>query len=191
MSSASGDSGESRIEERITGLTTKQAVRAISLFYDDLPSDLWEGGRKPPMARVETLSRQVSERAPADVQPFVNALLADDENPARGELCKLLLRQFAAEPRLRPHVERALSLAEQPVMALDPVTIGAVLLLLTALSTEVSVSTKESTAEGKTEKERQISIKNRAPELITSLAEAVKALPQSIVQSIASAWGAS
>jgi hypothetical protein len=175
----------SEIEGRIGGLTAQQAVRATRLFYDYLPSDFWEGGRKPPMARIETLSKQVSERAPTDLQPFVQSLLAEDENPARGELCKLLLRQFAADDALRPFVERAVTLAEQPVMAIDPVTIGAILVVLTALSTEVSYSTKESNAGGVVSgKEKQISIKNRAPELIKELVEAVKGLPKSMLESI-------
>src|SRR4051812_38102251 len=62
----------------IDALTDEQAVRALRLFYDLTPAEIWEGGRKPSTERMRTVTAALREEAPADIRPVLEALLASD-----------------------------------------------------------------------------------------------------------------
>jgi hypothetical protein len=118
----------------LSELPAKQALRALNLLYDLAPPEAWEGGIKPPPARVETIVRRMQEDAPEETQPVIDALLSNDNLEQRGELARYVLDQYAADERLRPAVERAVQLAAKPDMAVDPITITAIVAFMVLAS---------------------------------------------------------
>jgi len=157
--------------EQIISLTAEQAQRAILLFYDLLPSELWEDQTKPSLARMETLSDRVKENASGDVRPFVNALLAEGNTERKGEMAKLLLQTFAQQDALRPYVEQALTRSAEPHMAPIPVDIGTLLIVLALLSVKMDVKTKWV----------KFHFEGAAPELVEKFTGLVKTLPSRLL----------
>ncbi len=156
--------------EKIAAMTPEQADRALLLFYDLLPRDSWEAGNKPSEGRIEDLADKLQENAPAEIQSFLDSLRAAEDEATTGEVAKVLLGQFAQVDSLRPHVEQAVARSEEPHMALDPLTLGAcVIVLLAAMSFKITITVKGDTS--------KIEIMSRVPELVHELVGVVEKLP--------------
>ena len=125
------------MEQLIASLSPEQAQRALMIFYDLLPGDFWEGGRKPSTAKIESTVEQLQEDATEDVQPVIAALLAEGGEEEKGEAAKAVLGIFYEQESLRGFVEQATQQAQQPHMAPIPLIIGAVIVLLAALPKDV------------------------------------------------------
>ncbi len=174
------------VEKQIAALTPEQADRALLLFYGFLPRESWEGGNKPTEGRIEDLADKLQENAPANIQSFLASLRAAEDETSTGEVAKILLRQFAQVDSLRPYVEQAAARSEEPHMALDPLTLGAcVIVLLAAMSSKTKISIKDGTI--------GFEHTGGAPKLVRELAgvveklpEVLKALPESAAKQIAS-----
>jgi hypothetical protein len=172
------------MNERLATLTPEQAERALLLFYDLLPSESWESGRKPSEARIEDLADKLQDNAPAEIQSFLGSLRTGEDETTTGEVARILLQQFAQIDSLRPYVEAAAARSEEPHMALDPLTLGAcTIVLLAAMSNEIKFSVKDGDV--------ALETKSRAPELVRELAgvveklpEVLKALPESAMKQI-------
>lgn len=160
--------------KQITSLTSEQAQRAILLFYDLLPHELWEDQTKPSVARMETLADRLQEKVPADIQPFLNSLRTEGDATRKGEVAKVLLGSFSQRESLHPYVEQAISRSAEPHMAPIPLDIGTILIVMAVLSLEIN-------AEGKGWK---IHLKGRAPELVDKFADFVKALPRTLLDGL-------
>lgn len=173
-----GSNGAGPIADCIESLTEDQAVRAVRLFYDYLPADVWKGGRKPSLSRLVKVAGQVCDAAPAEIKPVVESLRDAGVSKPAGDLCKLLLEQFAEDEMFRADLEKALALAVKPHMAIDPLSVGAVVLALAAFSARIRITRAK---KGKSE-ESDIQIEFRAPEVLTALGEALKAVPESILK---------
>ena len=96
------------------------------MLYDLAPPEAWEGGVKPPVARIETIMQRVQQKAPEETQPVVDALTTTGSLEDRGELARFALAQYATDERMRPAVERSIELAAKPDMAVDPLTLTAI-----------------------------------------------------------------
>ena len=131
------------MEQSIASLSPEQAQHALMIFYDLVPDDFWEGGRKPSAAKIKYTAEQLQEDATEDVQPFVNALLAEGGEVGKGETAKALLGIFHEHESLRSFVEQAAEQARQPHMAPIPLIIGAVIVILAALPKEVDGKKKQ------------------------------------------------
>lgn len=131
------------MEQSIASLSPEQAQRALMIFFDALPADAWEGGAKPSAAKLESAAEKLQEAAPADVRPAVDALLAGGGEEEKGEVAKAVLGTFYEREELRGLVEQAAEQARQPHMAPLPLIIGAVIVLLAALPTEVDLKAKK------------------------------------------------
>jgi hypothetical protein len=125
------------MEQSIAALSPEQAQRALMIFYDLLPGELWEGGTKPSAAKLESTAEQLQEDAPEDVRPVVDALLAEGGEEDKGEAAKAVLSMFHEQENLRGFVEQATAQAQQPHMAPIPLIVGAVIVILAALPKEV------------------------------------------------------
>lgn len=130
------------MEQPIASLSPEQAQRALMIFYDLLPGDLWEGGKKPSAAKIESTVEQLHEEATDDVRPVVDALLAEGSEEEKGEAAKTVLGIFYEQDELRGFVEQATQEAQRPHMAPIPLIIGAVIVLLAALPKEVDAKKK-------------------------------------------------
>ena len=158
------------MKERIAALTPEQAERALLLFYDLLPREGWESGNKPTEARIEVLADKLQDNAPADIQSFLGSLRTGDDEATTGEVAKILLQQFAQIDSLSPYVEQAAARSEEPHMALDPLTLGAcVIVMLAAMSSETKISVKDG--------ELGFQYTGGAPKLVRELKEVVEKLP--------------
>lgn len=127
------------MNQSIASLSPEQSQRALMIFYDLLPADIWEGGRKPSAVRLESVAEKLQEEAPEDVQPVVDTLLAEGSEEEKGEVAKALLATFYEQDELRGYVEQAAQQARQPHMAPIPLLIGSVIILLAALPKEVDL----------------------------------------------------
>lgn len=125
------------MEELIASLSPEQAQRTLMIFYDLLPGDYWEGGKKPSSAKIESTAERLQDNAPEDVQPVVAALLAEGGEEEKGEAAKAVLSIFYEHESLRGFVEQAAQEAQQPHMAPIPLIIGAVIVILAALPKDV------------------------------------------------------
>ncbi len=173
-----GSNSVGPIAGRIDSLTEDQAVRATRLFYDYLPADVWKDGRKPSLSRLVKVAGQVCDAAPAEIKPVVESLRDAGVSKPTGDLCKLLLEQFAEDEMFRADLEKAMALAVKPHMAINPLSVGAVVLALAAFSAKIRII---KTKKGKSE-ESDVQIEFRAQEVLTALGEAMKALPKSILE---------
>jgi hypothetical protein len=131
------------MEQSITSLSPEQAQRALIIFYDILPDDLWEGGTKPSAAKLESAAERLQEDAPDDVRPVVDTLLAEGNEGEKGEVAKAVLATFYEQDELRVFVEQATQQAQQPHMAPIPLIVGAVIVLLAALPKDVDLKEKK------------------------------------------------
>jgi hypothetical protein len=105
------------ITERIAALTPEQAEQALLIFYDLLPLEIWENGKKPPQARIEFLVNQLQEEGPPEAKEFITGL-AKEQSP-KGEIAKVLLNQFAQYEQLQPYLETAITSATNPDKAIE------------------------------------------------------------------------
>lgn len=123
--------------QQISSLTVEQAQRALLLFYDMLPNELWEGQTKLSVAEIEALADELQESAPIEIQPIINTLLTGDDKAVNGEAAKMLLQELWQFELLRPYVEQAVTRAEEPHMAPIPIVIGAFIIVLAVLPREI------------------------------------------------------
>jgi hypothetical protein len=126
------------MEQSIASLSPEQAERALMIFYDLLPGEFWEDGKKPSSAKIESAAERLQEDAPDDVRPVVEAMLAEGREEEKGEAAKAVLSLFHEQEDLRGFVEQAAQEARQPHMAPIPLIIGAVIVLLAALPKDVN-----------------------------------------------------
>lgn len=125
------------MEQSIASLSPEQAQHALMIFYDLLPDELWEGGKKPSSAELEFTAEQLQEGAPEDARPIVNVLLAEGREEGKGETAKALLNMFHSQELLRGFVEQAVQQAQQPHLAPIPLIIGAVIIILAVVPKEI------------------------------------------------------
>jgi hypothetical protein len=163
--------------DRIESLSSKQAISAIRSLYDLLPPSLWEGGKKPAAARVENVAARLQEEAPPDLKPAIEALLTAGDSAEAGQVAKLLLDRFAGSATFRPFVEQAMTVAEAPAMAFDPVTGGFILAMLLLSSKFEKTPDGWKFTGGAPDLLREL----RLPELLDKLPAVLKALPESIL----------
>jgi len=123
--------------QQISSLTVEQAQRALLLFYDMLPNELWEGQTKLSVAEIEALADELQDSAPTEIQPIINTLLTGDDKAVKGEAAKMLLQELWQYELLRPYVEQAVTRAEEPHMAPIPIVIGAFIIVLAVLPGEI------------------------------------------------------
>jgi len=131
----------------IDRLSAEQATRAVGLFYDLAPAACWEGGLKPPVARIQKVARDIRNQAPEDAQAFVDGLFDKEKGDARGELSRLLLTSLSNEESLRHYVAEAVALAVKPTMAVDPLSLALIcgVLVLSARIKTVEQGDKKTT----------------------------------------------
>lgn len=127
------------MEQSIASLPPEQAQRALMIFYDLLPGDFWEGGKKPSAVKLKYTAEKLQGDAPEDVRPVVDALLAEGGEAEKGEAAKAVLSIFYEQESLRGFVEQATQQAQQPHMAPIPLIIGAVIVILAALPKEIDL----------------------------------------------------
>lgn len=131
------------MQQSIASLSPEQAQQALMVFYDLLPDDFWEDGRKPSAAKIKYSAEQLREDASDDVRPVVAALLAEGGEEEKGETAKAVLGLFHEQEPLRDYVERAAEQAREPHLTPIPLIIGAVIILLAALPKEVDLKKKQ------------------------------------------------
>jgi hypothetical protein len=159
------------MDDRITSMTTDQALHALLLFYDLLPHEMWEDQTKPSLARMEALSDRLQKNAPNEIKPVINSLLAEGNLDSKGKLAKVLLYTFSQQDALRPYVEQAVAHSAEPHMAPIPMDIGPVLIALALLSFDMDLQTKR----------LKLHIKSRVPEVVEKFTGLVKALPSELL----------
>lgn len=125
------------MEQSIASLSPEQAQHALMIFYDLLPDELWEGGKKPSAAELEFTAEQLQEGAAEDARPVVNALLAEGSEQGKGETAKAVLDMFHKQELLRGSVEQAAQQARQPHLAPIPLIVGAVIVILAVVPKEI------------------------------------------------------
>lgn len=125
------------MEQSIASLSPEQAQRALMIFYDLVPGDFWEGGKKPSAVKLKYTAEKLQDDAPEDVRPVVNTLLAEGGEEEKGAAAKAVLSICYEQESLRGFVEQATEQAQQPHMAPIPLIIGAVIVILAALPKEV------------------------------------------------------
>jgi hypothetical protein len=118
------------ITERIANLTSEQAEQALLIFYDLLPPEIWENGKKPSQARIEFLANQLQEEGPPEAKVLITAL-AKEQSP-KGEIAKVLLNQFAQYEQLQPYLEKAIASATSSDKAIIEVAVLIALLAFMA-----------------------------------------------------------
>lgn len=159
----------------LSDLSPETAQRAVMVLFDLLPAEFWEDGVKPALAELEAFAEELSGQAPAPLKPVLEAACTPADSPVKGELARLVLAEFSRQEALRPYVERAVATATERHMAPLPLIIGAVIVTLAALPTELRVE------KGKV----VIRWGNLAKvgEVLKQLAELVKYLPPEVLQS--------
>ena len=125
------------MEQSIAALSPEQAQHALMIFYDLLPDEFWEDGKKPSAAKMKFTAEQLQEAAPEDLQPVVSALLAEGGEEGKGEAAKTVLEMFYEQDSLRGYVEQAAEQAREPHMAPIPLIIGAVIVILAVVPKEI------------------------------------------------------
>lgn len=118
------------MDSSINSLTPVQAQRALMIFSELLPDDLWEGGSKPSTARIEMTAETIQDDALPETQPLVNALTAEGNDEEKGAVAKALLTAFREDESLAGFVDEAVTKAQQPHMAPLPIIVGAVAIIL-------------------------------------------------------------
>jgi hypothetical protein len=130
------------MEQSIASLSPEQAQRALLIFFDILPGDIWEEGGKPSASKLESAAERVQEEATDEVRPVVEAMLAEGNEGVKGEAAKAVLNEFYEREELRGYVEQAAQQAQQPHMSPIPLIIGAVIVLLAAIPKDVDFKQK-------------------------------------------------
>jgi hypothetical protein len=125
------------MEQSIASLSPQQAQRALLIFYDLLPADLWEGSKKPSAAKIESTVEKLQEEMTEDVRPVVQALLNAGGEGEKGGAAKAVLNMFYEKQSLRGFVEQAVRQAQQPHMSPIPLMFGEVAILLAAMPKDV------------------------------------------------------
>jgi len=131
------------MEQSVASLSHEQAQRALMIFFDLLPGDFWEGGKKPSAVKLKYTAEKLQDDAPEDVRPVVDALLAAGREEEKGEAAKAVLTIFYEQESLRGYVEKATEQAQQPHMAPIPLIIGAVIVILAALPKKIDWKNKQ------------------------------------------------
>lgn len=156
-------------------LSPETAQRAVMVLLDLLPAEFWEDGVKPALAELEALAGELSGQAPAPLKPVLEAVLTPGDSPVKGELARLALAEFSRHDVLRPYVYQAVTTAQRAHMAPLPLIIGAVIVTLAALPTEIKVEKGKVVIRwGNLEK---------VGEILKQLAELVKHLPPEVLHS--------
>ena len=119
--------------EPISSLTSERAQRALVMFYDLVPISMWKDGKRPPVGDVEALMSDLQKGAPADMQPLLAELSAQNGEAIKGEMAKFLLQRFSEYEPLRPYVEEAVAHSAGPRMALIPLIITALMVAMLCL----------------------------------------------------------
>jgi hypothetical protein len=175
-------------EQAIRDLTDVQAIRAVKLFYDLTPPEIWEDSRKPPAERVKTLAAGLLEEAPSDMKPILVSLLEGgqpEKTAAQSEICRIILRQALQSPKLKPFADQAIETAGRPAMAIDPATGAFIIAMLIATSKiEVTPDGGYTVRLGDTVVEMLRAL--QVPKLVHELAAVIKALPKEIVSKLLS-----
>ncbi len=122
----------------LDALNDAQVRHAMKLFYDHLPNEAWEDGRKPIAERINTVVQTIGKRAEPAQSATLHSLL-DDSNPnaqaAQAALARMILQQAMASPKLAAAAQQAVEDAGKANMFLDPVTGVIIIGLLLATST--------------------------------------------------------
>jgi hypothetical protein len=169
------------IAPTLDSLTPEQAVRAAGLFYDLIPGEAWEGGSKPPIARVEKVAEKVRDQAPEEAQPALDGLFAPQNTVGRVELARFVLNGFAANPALKPYVDQAVETAAKPNMLIDPLSLTAILAILVFLSPTIEHDGKKTKiTSGIVATLHELHVDKLAAQLPAVL----KAIPQTILEKL-------
>ncbi len=163
------------MDQRIAALSPGQAQQAVKELFDLLPVNLFDGG-KPTIADLDDLAKEARDGAPPEVAPFLDAMLAERENEARGEVARLVLDQAAQTPGLRDYVDEALRRAAQPHMDLTLLA-GVVILAMIAVPKKIKFK------DGKLETIEWGQLQDGA-KLAHEMTGFVKALPSSVKSSV-------
>lgn len=162
------------MEQSIASLSPEQAQHALMIFYDLLPDDLWEGGKRPSAAELKFTAEQLQEDAPDDARPVVNALLDEGSEAGKGEAAKTVLGMLYEQESLRGFVEQAAQQAKQPHLAPIPLIIGAVIVLLAGVRVRV----------GPKGVDVQIAIPENVKAIVDGVKSLSKNLPDDVLQAI-------
>jgi hypothetical protein len=130
------------LNQEIASLTSKQAQEAVTIFYDMLPKDQCQGGKKLSPAGLQASADELKKIASSDIAPFISSVLEGSNEVRREKLSKLLLGEFSRYEQLEPYVRTAIKEASEPHMADITPVIGALLIVLSAISLEVDIHTK-------------------------------------------------
>jgi hypothetical protein len=170
-------------------LNDHQVVKAVRLFYDVAPRELWEGGEKPSAERLKLIGDALIKEAPAEAQSVITALAKEgepDNIAARAGICRLILTRLQQSAKFKPYVDQAID-AAAPTMAMDPVT-GAFIIVFLLCTTVV-----EPTPHGRHYRLAGGAVDFikalRLPELLHELPAVLKALPDSIWNALARLGG--
>jgi hypothetical protein len=160
----------------LEALTPIQAVRAVGLFYDLLP-----GAEKPSRARIESVAGKLRDKAPDEAQPAIEGIFAPQNEEARGELALLILERLSKDDSLKPYVNQAVARAAKPDMAIDPLSLTAILAVLVFLSPTIEKDgDKVKYTSGLVATLQQLHV----DEIARRLPAILKALPQSILEKL-------
>lgn len=174
----------------LQALNDHQVVKAMRLFYDVAPRELWEGGEKPSAERLKLIGDALIKEAPAEARPIITALANEgepDNIAARAGICRLILTRLQQSAKFEPYVDQAIDAARTPTMAMDPVT-GAfiiVFLLCTTVAEPTPHGRRYRLAGGAVDAIKAL----RLPELLHELPAVLKALPDSIWNALARLGG--
>jgi hypothetical protein len=166
----------------IAALSDEQAAKAARIFFDRVPPECWEDGRKPSGERVRTAVEAIREEAGETERSFIEQVL--QPTAARGVVARLVLAEALASAALRPHAETALAEAVKPDMMFDAATglFVIVLLLCTSRVEKTPSGFKVELGAGA----KDIIAALRVPELLDKLPAIIKALPAEVVAAVLS-----
>ena len=85
------------MDQRIEGLSPQAAQQAVRELFDLLPRDLFEGG-KPTIVDLDDLAKEARDAAPADVGPFMDAMLVEKETEGRGAVARIVSTRWRKHP---------------------------------------------------------------------------------------------
>jgi hypothetical protein len=125
------------MSQLIDELTPEQEQQAIIIFYSKLPRELWENGEKPSSISIEATADELQENVSEEFKPLISDLYLKGNVEIKAEASKALLERFYGQEPLRPYVEDAARMAKEPQMAPIPVIIGAYIVILAAIPSEI------------------------------------------------------
>jgi hypothetical protein len=120
------------MKESICSLSPEQAQRALLIFYESLPGELWQGP-KPSWPDIEAVAENLQDEAPGDLKGLIAGILKGPSANDRGELAKILLNEFAQCQPFRAYVEAAVQSGSEPQMAPVPLIILAAFVVFPVL----------------------------------------------------------